>query len=76
MKTFHPGDRVRMSGAFLRNTGQHTGSAGLDRFTVVACECKPCAERRWVATDEMIDNYEGGLMPRHIATVNLERVRS
>jgi len=33
-RDFQPGTRVRYSGKFLRNTGQMTGSAGQQVFTV------------------------------------------
>lgn len=29
------GDRVKLTGKFLKNTGQRTGSAGLDTWTIV-----------------------------------------
>ena len=38
------GDRVKLTGKFLKNTGQRTGSAGLDTWTIVGF---------WGENDEM-----------------------
>lgn len=37
-----PGTRVRLTGAFLRSTGQIAGGEGGKRWTVVECSCKLC----------------------------------
>jgi hypothetical protein len=62
MNPFAPGTRVRLSGKFLASTGQRTGRAGLDRWTVRACVCDLCARGDFVCTDEMRD-------PAYLATM-------
>ena len=47
-----PGVTVRLSGTFLKNTGQRLGSAGLDRWVVQACPCESCTTGCTVATNE------------------------
>lgn len=49
---FNIGDKVRLTGKHLRNTGQYTGSAGMDRWIVQACQCLLCATGRFVRTNE------------------------
>lgn len=58
------GTMVRLTAKFLASTGQQTGSAGLDRWTVVRCEsggidgydkgspCSLCRSGTTVATNE------------------------
>jgi hypothetical protein len=56
VKSFAPGDRVRFTGEFLRNTGQYTGPEGKLRFTVRACECaSPCLPAGYVRVDQPAD---------------------
>ena len=47
---------VRLTGRFLRNTGQIAGSEGASRWKIVACECRLCRPSgdgfRCVAVDE------------------------
>lgn len=38
MSKFQVGDRVRLTGKFLRSTGQQVGRAGLDVWTVTALQ--------------------------------------
>ena len=67
-----PGTRVRLTGKFLRNTGQHTGSEGQSRWTVTGCACGLCKNGRHVATDEPGYYFsEDGLM-RHFDYTNLQ----
>ena len=48
-----PGDTVRFTGDFLRNTGQIVGSAGLDRWVVRECHCALCGnDGRFICTNE------------------------
>lgn len=68
-QTFSPGDKVRLTGRFLRNTGQLKGGEGRKVWTVVECACGLCSRGGFVAVDER--NTDG---PRHIATGNLKRV--
>lgn len=75
-KRWHPGDRVRGTGEFLRNTGQVVGGEGQSRWTVQACCCGLCESGRFVAVDETSyfeGEAEGAL--RHINSANLERAR-
>lgn len=65
-----PGTKVRLTGEFLRNTGQQVGGEGLSRWIVQECNCGMCGLGRFIATNEK--NYdESG--QRHIAFSNLER---
>ena len=67
-----PGTQVRLTGEFLRNTGQHTGPEGLGRWTVQACCCGLCTSGRFVAVDEHV---HGDDALRHFNIANLEKVR-
>lgn len=69
---FKVGDCVRLSGKFLRNTGQVTGGEGEKVWTAVLCICPLCA-RDFVAVDEL-DIYGESL--RHINTANLVKFGS
>jgi hypothetical protein len=51
-RSFAVGSKVKLSGKFLKSTGQGRGSAGLSVWTVVACPCTLCKSGRFVATDE------------------------
>jgi len=83
-----PGTKVRLTGVFLRNTGQMTGDEGRKRWTVQSCECGlcKCGKPGFVAVDEphqaALDpkGYEDvppekrAKMLRHVACGNLEIV--
>lgn len=77
------GTRVRLTSAYLRNTGQATGSEGLSRWNVVECRCELCSLGRHCATDEPLGTLHGyedvpvekRLRWRHFAFANLERCR-
>jgi len=43
------GTVVRLTGVFLRNTGQIAGGEGQARWTVVACDCRACDD--WTAAE-------------------------
>lgn len=73
MRTFNPGDTVRMTGEFLRNTGQVAGGEGQSRWTVVPCDCGLCKTGRFIATNE--PSFDQPDRPRHINTGNLEKSR-
>ena len=72
-RTFKPGQRVRLTGDFLRNTGQQVGGEGFSRWIVQLCPCRLCKDGRYVATNER--SYDNPDRPRHIAAGNLERCR-
>lgn len=84
VKRFQIGDRVRLTGAFLRSTGQIAGGEGLSKWTVQACPCRSCAGGRLVLTDQPREDdgmftpeeveREPHLKYRHINTANLVRV--
>ena len=76
MRTLKTGDRVKLTGQFLRSTGQMAGGEGCSRWTIVACSCGLCRAMpgHFVATDE--DSYDQPGRPRHIATANLYRIRT
>lgn len=82
-----PGTPVRLTGVFLRSTGQITGDDGRKRWTVQKCECSLCKSGSFVATDEKHPDWymqrlysadEIATMPhlrfRHFAIGNLEIV--
>ena len=82
-----PGDVVRLTGYFLKCTGQVTGSEGSKRWTVRACACELCTGGDFVCTDEEYDReYRAdmwGDLPederpkyRHVNRGNLQRVGS
>jgi len=69
---FSPGDRVQMTGEFLRNTGQIAGGEGFSVWVVRECECGLCETGRFISTDER--NYlDDG--QRHINVGNLRKKR-
>ena len=77
---FTAGDRVKLSGRYLVNTGQRKGGEGCKTWTVQACGCELCAGRGHVAVDEPIagawftaDELAAcpGLAWRHVAAANL-----
>lgn len=75
MSKFQPGTRVRCKGSFLRSTGQASGSEGLSRWTVVACDCGLCGDHgRFIAVDQP-SVYDPSQL-RHFAVANMEAVRS
>lgn len=75
-----PGTRVKLSGKFLRNTGQALGDEGQRRWVVQECPCRGCKSGRLVATDQegSVECYTPAelqehpyLRQRHIARSNL-----
>jgi hypothetical protein len=67
------GARVRLTGRFLRNTGQIAGGEGNRVWKVVPCQCDLCAGKRFVAVDEKsVYHPDEPAQPRHIASANLE----
>ena len=71
MTPFHPGDTVRLTNEFLRNTGQVVGGEGFSRWTIVACPCTLCGSGRFVATNEA--SYDDPAQARHFYAGNLEQ---
>ena len=73
MKKLRPGDIVKLTGQFLRSTGQQTGSEGASRWTVIEhASCRSCKTGVVVAVNE--PSYDDPSRPRHIASANLYRV--
>ncbi len=86
MTDFKPGDRVQLSGKFLRSTGQSAGGEGAKIWTVEACPCPLCAAKvhPCVRVDEERDELtlqswtaeelaaHPYLRRRHIAACNLK----
>lgn len=64
MKTFTPGDTVRLTGLFLRNTGQQAGGEGQSRWTVQAVTTM--GRSAYVLTDELRPN-DGMFTPEELA---------
>jgi ABC-type cobalamin transport system ATPase subunit len=86
MKSFHAGDVVRLTGDFLRSTGQIAGGEGQRRWIVVTCpHVPPChANAMLTMVNEPkynpLDSWTAGeikaepcLLNRKINTNNLER---
>lgn len=69
------GARIRLTGQFLRDTGQIVGGEGHRRWTVVECACKLCAGSRFVAVDERSTLMDDD-SPRHLLVANVEEVPS
>jgi len=83
-----PGTKVRLTGKFLKNTGQQRGDEGVREFTVVECGCASCklaGDGGTVAVDERRGTYDlpgyytdaekaahPELVHRHILRVNLQ----
>ncbi len=78
------GDKVRLSGAFLKSTGQTAGGEGQAVWTVQVCPCRSCAAGRTVLTDQLRQDdgmftpeeiaAEPHLQYRHILAVNVRKV--
>lgn len=82
-----PGTRVRLTGYFLKATGQQRGGDGASKWKIVACDCGLCQPRRgqsqeFVAVDEKpydFDQWDAAEKAerspwRHFAMANLEIV--
>ena len=83
---FLPGDKVRLTGAFLRSTGQYAGGEGHSVWIVQAHPgCRMCATGDFVLTNQERSTPEDFtpeeyaadplLKYRHINAKNLERVK-
>jgi len=68
-----PGTRVRLTDAFLRNTGQVVGGEAFARWTVVSCPCGLCQTGRFVAVDQ--PSTDDPDRSRHVAVANLEVIK-
>jgi len=66
---FVPGAKVRLTGTFLKNTGQQRGGEGHKVWSVAECPCDLCAHCGLVAVDER--GATDPERPRHIARKNL-----
>ena len=65
------GSRVRLTGDFLRNTGQIAGADTQSVWVIVACDCGLCESGDFVATNE--PSYFSTSKSRHINKGNLEK---
>lgn len=77
MSNIKVGDRVRLTGKFLRNTGQTKGPEGKRRWLVTAIDgdwavTDEKADVRWFTEDELQE--DPSLKWRRIALANLEVV--
>ncbi len=78
--TFPVGTKVRLTGRFLRSTGQYTGSDANGKWLTVACNCGLCEGDGYCAVNEpALDYGQWDDIPkekrpkwRHFATANLE----
>jgi hypothetical protein len=52
LRNFKPGTTVRLTGKFLRSTGQIAGGDGSKRWCIVACDCVLCSDGCYAAVDE------------------------
>ncbi len=46
------GTKVRLTGIFLKNTGQIAGGEGQSKWLIVACSCSLCKQGDFVAVNE------------------------
>lgn len=69
MKRLNIGDPVKLTGSFLRSTGQIVGGEGQSTWIIVACDCALCKSDRFVAVNE--PSYDDPQRPRHMAVGNL-----
>ena len=75
MKTKPPaGTLVKLTGDFLRNTGQQASSEGKRRWTVLECTCGLCRSGRHVAVDQRLPPEMQAGEWRHFAFANLQPV--
>lgn len=85
-QSFAVGDRVRLTGAFLRSTGQIAGGEGRNVWTVQAHPgCRMCAGGDFVLTNQerstpeefTPEEYAADplLKYRHLNAANLQRAR-
>lgn len=71
---YQPGDRLKLTGDFLRNTGQLAGGEGQTVFTVVPCGCVLCqGQGTYVAVDQP-SQFADDDSPRHVLAANLYKV--
>ncbi len=63
------GDKIKLTGKFLKSTGQTRGGEGQSTWLVVACACGLCQGGRFVATNET--SYDDETRPRHFAIGNV-----
>lgn len=68
-----PGVRVRLTGEFLRNTGQLAGGDGASRWIVQACDCGLCKVGPYIAVDE--PSTDEPSQARHVNYGNVEPCR-
>lgn len=69
-----PGTRVRLTGDFLRSTGQQAGGEGQSKWTVAACDCRLCTQSGpFLAVDE--PHYDTPNRNRHFNYHNLEKTK-
>lgn len=81
---YPPGTQVKLTGKFLRSTGQGVGSEGQKRWTVQPCSCGLCKRGGHIRTDEpMTVDYSSPNDPpeerealkwRHLAIGNVFKV--
>lgn len=51
---FKPGDKVKLTGKFLRNTGQFAGGEGQSVWTVRGCDCAECAKTKRITGMDLV----------------------
>lgn len=75
MAAIRVGDKFKLTGKFLKFTGQQTGSAGQSKWTAVECGCGLCKLGDFVAGDERRDDALPDESPwRHFNRANVYRV--
>lgn len=68
MRALQVGDTVKLTGKFLKNTGQRVGGEGQKSWVIVSCDCAMC-KGDYCAVDEA--SQFGG--QRHFLKANLYR---
>lgn len=81
LASVRPGDRVQLTGAFLRSTGQIAGGEGRKRWRIVECGCALCRDGFAAVDEPALDYGQWDDIPpaerpkhRHINLGNLQTV--
>lgn len=71
-RTIVPGDRFKLTGAFLKKTGQQVGPEGQSVWVAQSCACNGCQRGSFVLSDQ--ESYDG-IGYRHFGTANIQWVK-
>lgn len=83
MRSLLPGDKIKLTGVFLKNSGQRKGGEGSTVWTVKDCHCPLCTIGAFVCTDAKLTGdwftpeeiaKEPWIVFRHFDAQNVYRV--